>query len=195
MLASTLGLVALPASKPHLQSLFWDAQGLLWLNCTFLLEYSLLMHRPLISIASLNVFTMCEPPSSTWRIEEKINSACLLHVVWQTQVMCYQHRRGERCYRSVTWCGVWRQNRGQSSMVQWVERPHGWVRVQEGTAVWEAEVRWMWPGRNSGMFWYWCYASRMHLSRRCLTNDLLYESLAGITGFGSMFPLYVDVGF
>lgn len=71
-------------------------------------------------------FTMCEPPLSTWRIEEKINSACLLRVVWQTQVICYQHRRGEWCYRSVNWCGVWRQNRRHSSMMQWVERPRGW---------------------------------------------------------------------
>lgn len=88
MLGSTPGSVVLPAPKPHLQSLLLATQGtpLIQLHCrtAFLLESSLLLHRPLINIDSFNVFTTCESPSSTWRIGKKVNSTYLLRGVKDT---------------------------------------------------------------------------------------------------------------
>lgn len=199
MLDSTLGSVALPASKPHLQSLLLTTQGppLIQLRhrTTFLLESSVLLYRPLINVDSFNVFTTCESPSSMWRIEEKVNSTCLL---WceRHKPCANQHRRDKWCYRTMIcgWCEIWRKNRRQSYVMRWIERPHGMGPSPRSTSSVQCE-RLRCHGYDvggtgegflchSGIFWYWCYAYRM---QRHLTNDLTYEGLARINGFGPMF--------
>lgn len=158
MLGSTTGLVTLPTSKPHLQSLIVGHMEPPLIQphhrIAFLLESSLLLHRPLINTGSYNVFTMFESPSSTWKIEGKTKSTHLLCGVKDTSHVFTNIKEAKGATGPWTIAGVRSEERtgDRDTWCSEQNSPMVWVWVQEAPAVWDPEVRWVWRWRNRRRF-------------------------------------------